>query len=81
MAKDKGSKKKKGRRAKPATAVELKAAKPCPLRCRSGGRIAPTRALFTVIPGECIKSETAWRSELNSNSRYRFVNGQTTESS
>jgi hypothetical protein len=26
-------------------------------------RIAPTRAPFRVIPGKCIKPETAWRSE------------------
>jgi hypothetical protein len=41
------------------------------LRCRWGVRIAPTRALFALIPGERLKSETAWRSEVNSNSRYR----------
>jgi hypothetical protein len=30
--------------------------------------------------GESLKSETAWRSEVNSNCRYRFVNSQTTAS-
>jgi hypothetical protein len=39
------------------------------LRCRRGGRIAPTRALFTVIPGECLKPETAWWSGMDSNRR------------
>jgi hypothetical protein len=31
------------------------------LRCRWGGRIAPNGA-FAVVPGECLKSETGWRS-------------------
>jgi hypothetical protein len=29
-----------------------------PLRCRWGRRIAHTRAVFAVIPGECPRSET-----------------------
>ncbi len=44
------------------------------------GASPPTRALFMVIPGECLKYETAWRSEVNSNCRYRFLNFQTTAS-
>jgi hypothetical protein len=32
---------------------------------------APTRGLFVVIPGECLKSETAWRRGMDSNFRYR----------
>ena len=39
--------------------------------------IASTRALFAVIPGKCLKSESAWRSEVNSNcpaaSRCEFI--------
>ena len=41
------------------------------LRCRWGVRIAPTRALFAIIPGERLKPETAWRSGMDSNSRCR----------
>jgi hypothetical protein len=37
-------------------------------------RIAPTRVQFTHFPGECLKPKTRWRSEVNSNSRYRFLN-------
>jgi hypothetical protein len=33
---------------------------------------APTRALFAIIPGECLKAETRWGSEVNSNCRYRL---------
>jgi hypothetical protein len=40
--------------------------------------IASARALFAVIPGKCLKSESAWRSEVNSNCRYRFLNSPTT---
>jgi hypothetical protein len=36
-----------------------------------------TRA-FALFPGECLKLETRWRSEVNSNCRYRSVNSQTT---
>ena len=32
---------------------------------------AHTRGLFVVIPGECLKSETAWRRGMDSNFRYR----------
>ncbi len=32
-------------------------------------RIAPTRALFAVIPGECLKPETRWRRGWDSNPR------------
>jgi hypothetical protein len=41
-------------------------------------RIAPTRAQFARFLGECLKPETRWRSEVNSNCRYRFLNCQTT---
>jgi hypothetical protein len=40
------------------------------------GAIAPTRALFAVIRGECLKPETASRSEANSNSQATFVTHQ-----
>jgi len=30
----------------------------------------PTRAQFAHFPGECLKSETRWRRELNSNSQW-----------
>jgi hypothetical protein len=44
------------------------------------GRLSsPRRALFAVIRGECLKAETGWRSEVNSNCRYRFLNNQTQE--
>jgi hypothetical protein len=43
------------------------------LRSRWGGRIAPPRALFAIIRGECLRSETAWRREVYWNCRYRFV--------
>jgi hypothetical protein len=56
-----------------------------PARFRSAAaiatlRIAPTRALCAIIHGECSESRTGWRSEVNSNCRYRFVNSQTTAS-
>ena len=37
-------------------------------------RIATTRAQFAHFPEECLKPETRWRSEVNSNCRYRFLN-------
>jgi len=43
------------------------------LRCQWGGRIAPTRALLAIIPGECLKPETVWRSRMDSNPRYRSL--------
>jgi hypothetical protein len=49
-------------------------------RANISDEVGPIRALFTVIPGECIKSETVWRREVYSNCRYRFVNSQTTAS-
>jgi hypothetical protein len=33
-------------------------------------------ALFAVIPGECLKPETGWRSEVNSELSGDFVNRQ-----
>jgi hypothetical protein len=32
-------------------------------------RYATTRAQFARIPGECLKAQTWWRSEMNSNPR------------
>src|ERR1700730_12102457 len=42
------------------------------LRCRCAVRIARTRAQFAHFPGESLTCQTRWRSELNSNCRYRF---------
>jgi hypothetical protein len=33
------------------------------------GRIVSTCGLFSLIPGECLKPETAWRSAVISNSQ------------
>ena len=40
-------------------------------------RIAAARAQFAHFPEKCLKPETGWRSEPNSNSRFRFLNWQT----
>jgi hypothetical protein len=40
--------------------------------------IAATHAQFAHFPGEYPKPETGWRSEMDSNSRYRLLNWQTT---
>jgi hypothetical protein len=37
-----------------------------------GSAIAATRAQFARFLGECLKPETRWRKEVNSNCRYRF---------
>jgi len=42
------------------------------LPCRWAVRMATTRAQFAYFPGECLKPETRWRSEMNSNSRSRL---------
>jgi enamine deaminase RidA (YjgF/YER057c/UK114 family) len=47
-------------------------------RCLEIVADALERALFAMILGECLKPETGWRSEVNSNCRYRFLNNQTT---
>jgi hypothetical protein len=36
---------------------------------------------FALFPRDCCNSQTRWRSEVNSNCRYRFMNSQTTASS
>ncbi len=43
---------------------------------RAGLGSLPRGGLSALIPGECLKPETAWRRQVNSNRRYPFLNYQ-----